>query len=47
MCQVFALKFKLESEKQLSKHASPQGSPKHNAKRRFQNMQKKLKEHIA
>ncbi|CAD8152227.1 unnamed protein product [Paramecium pentaurelia] len=46
MCKVYALKFKLESEKQLSKHVSPAGSPKNNAKKRFLNMQRKLIEHI-
>lgn len=35
MNKVFALKFKLDSERILSKPTTPLGSPKNNAKKRF------------
>ncbi|CAD8140390.1 unnamed protein product [Paramecium pentaurelia] len=46
MNKVFALKFKLDSERILSKQTTPLGSPKNNARKRFQFMQKKIIQHI-
>ncbi|CAD8150627.1 unnamed protein product [Paramecium pentaurelia] len=42
MSKVYALKFKLDSERILQKQASIQSSPRNNARKRFQLMQKKI-----
>ncbi|CAD8057224.1 unnamed protein product [Paramecium sonneborni] len=46
MSKVFALKFKLDSEKILQQQTTSQESPKNNARKRFQLMQKKITQHL-